>query len=926
VPEDGDRVLHPHKQQESKAHELSIQDVVILFWMNSFGISKAAFKVFRMIVKASWFEPSEVRCFKTYKKKTDYLPLLPTFVRQHDLGEGKSVVSAHHSLFDVIQRAFEFPGNFDTMVFQAEVGHSLREFWHGRVWAESPLFTHSSIVNPTTNMEFQHGDNVCFGSLDQEQLGRVVALYSDEETKEVCCMLMPYERCGDGQLYLRWNAQVALQGKDLLCKVDVSCNDDGGSKMVCHGVVVDQPEGTVVKSLSKLPELLSELVRPDSMVMLQRNIQRNPTFDVFKLFLVYFFDDFGAYSKVYHKTGGGYITLGNFPRHMRVLLRNIFVIHLAPPGVTNSEIAKTLRVQIRSLEDSVIMDFRITSLEGDVTTNRSIVVGGIGCGVSDMPQGNDMAEIRRQSALRGCRSCYTTTEELSEARITSILHNRTREETVALRAATKGLNVAETESLLQEAGLTNTEEQSMLNGVVLNTSRQLPHDPYHSHVIGNSGSVVLLLWKALNDNAREQLNGVLSQIALPMGWAGKCPTVVITYKMTKVKLGAEQVKRLFQVLPLVLPGWLKPEHFTTKYKNLLTRRLGERFCDFVVESILAQSRVNSLVFAEAHVNCAETCEELKNALRYNNNLAHKVWHRVESKVNMGVPNRHVSEHQEDAHKDFGGLINCSCARWETKHACMRCALKNSNHFFPEVNMMEAENIASTLQFMALGGAGYLLSEEVRSFLNEDTEVKRILRMSNGLGTYTGNSNDEREPSKDEIPGKSISAAEICRQTFAHVFENFFELELNQYLASSSPTISVILHDHIVLKSRELYASRLQPGCFFLAERTDGPPHIVRIEACLSINEEKRQGAEVGCWVEVKSYTPIDTVQFNSILQSDSDSIFIPASCILRPLHVLHKCTIHCRDENGLPIPPGLYGFRGTHDATNTYVLNSSYIK
>lgn len=53
---------------------------------------------------------------------------------------------------------------------------------------------------------------------------------------------------------------------------------------------------------------------------------------VLKLFIHLFVDAFGALNRLYHSTGGVYVTLGNMPRAERLKIENMYLFGLAQPG------------------------------------------------------------------------------------------------------------------------------------------------------------------------------------------------------------------------------------------------------------------------------------------------------------------------------------------------------------------------------------------------------------------------------------------------------------------------------------------------------------------------------------------------------------------------------------------------------------------
>lgn len=124
-----------------------------------------------------------------------------------------------------------------------------------------------------------------------------------------------------------------------------------------------------------------------------------------KFFIDLYYDDFGAFGKAYHKLGGLYLQFGNMPLSMRQCLKNHFLIGFVPFGAKFADFIKPFIHQMKKLQDGIIMT--------NYNNERVFVSGGLGMCTADLPQGNDIAGVRRHNAERGCRSCEVTQENLS---------------------------------------------------------------------------------------------------------------------------------------------------------------------------------------------------------------------------------------------------------------------------------------------------------------------------------------------------------------------------------------------------------------------------------------------------------------------------------------------------------------------------------
>ena len=127
---------------------------------------------------------------------------------------------------------------------------------------------------------------------------------------------------------------------------------------------------------------------------------------VLKVFLDIYVDDFGTYRNVYHSLGGVYLQLGNMPLILRQQLRNHFLIGFIPFGAKFEDFIKPVLQDIKQLEKGLVMK----TIYGDAW-----VIGGIGCVTADLPQGNDLAGIKRHGAIHGCRTCNVSIDQLTSS-------------------------------------------------------------------------------------------------------------------------------------------------------------------------------------------------------------------------------------------------------------------------------------------------------------------------------------------------------------------------------------------------------------------------------------------------------------------------------------------------------------------------------
>jgi hypothetical protein len=126
---------------------------------------------------------------------------------------------------------------------------------------------------------------------------------------------------------------------------------------------------------------------------------------VYKLFLDLYYDDFGTYRNVYHSLGGVYIQFGNMPSRQRKLLKNHFVLGFVPFGDDFNEFIKPFISEMKELEKGKVMN-----IQGQDVW----VIASIGVVTADLPQGNDLAGVLQQNAIKGCRTCTISKDSFTD--------------------------------------------------------------------------------------------------------------------------------------------------------------------------------------------------------------------------------------------------------------------------------------------------------------------------------------------------------------------------------------------------------------------------------------------------------------------------------------------------------------------------------
>ncbi|CAG8473997.1 17064_t:CDS:2 [Racocetra persica] len=106
---------------------------------------------------------------------------------------------------------------------------------------------------------------------------------------------------------------------------------------------------------------------------------------ILKIFLDIYVDDFGTYRNVYHSLGGVYLQFGNMLLDFWKKLKNHYLISFVPFGASFNDFIKPILQEITRLKNGLVIK---------TLFSNTWVIGGIGCITADLPQENNLADIK----------------------------------------------------------------------------------------------------------------------------------------------------------------------------------------------------------------------------------------------------------------------------------------------------------------------------------------------------------------------------------------------------------------------------------------------------------------------------------------------------------------------------------------------------
>jgi hypothetical protein len=283
---------------------------------------------------------------------------------------------------------------------------------------------------------------------------------------------------------------------------------------------------------------------PCESIMLKRLPQNLP---VLKIFLDIYVDDFGTYRNVYHSLGGVYMQFGNMPLSLRKQLKNHFLIGFVPFGANFNDFIKPALQDIKSLENGLVMK----TLYGNMW-----ITGGVGCTTADLPQGNDLANVKHHGANHGCRRCNVSNNEYTNPNYDYIKNARfqqqTNERIVEIANQCSKVNQ---DKLATEYGLTKPGPFTILKW---DRHIQTPQDAYHS-MAGKARTLLDATFNIFNTNGENNFLENWKNIEKPAHWS-RMPNPL----RHRQSFMFSDVLRLAMLMPFILQRFLKSNHIKTE--------------------------------------------------------------------------------------------------------------------------------------------------------------------------------------------------------------------------------------------------------------------------------------------------------------------------------------------------------------------------
>ena len=431
-----------------------------------------------------------------------------------------------------------------------------KEFWHGNIWKESARFGHGSVI--VQNVLYYSGNFVIYNeSNGMRRFGRILAIVQqNSRLKMKIQRILRYEELPRN---LQSNNRKKRSEEREVWFMDREMNDaieDVELQSVVRHVLISILYDNNINCHSikireilykynghwKLRDVKFSYKHPSEFATLKEPETNLP---VYKLYIDLYYDDFGTFRNIYHSLGGVYIQFGNLPLNERIRLRNHFVLGFVPFGGSFDEFIKPFITEMKELEKGKIMN---------VQGNECLVIASLGDITTDLPQGNDLAGVKRHGANKGCRTCSITKDSLTsdnfDLKLFSRYHHQTDKQFEEIFLAS---TITERKTVATKYGL--RLQPSILDQLKWERHLQSPQDVYHL----TAGKVLRLLKitiEALSPEGKKELMSSWKSFEYPKAWR-KLPNPISHIDSFMMS----DCLQLTMMFPFILNRFLKRIHF-----------------------------------------------------------------------------------------------------------------------------------------------------------------------------------------------------------------------------------------------------------------------------------------------------------------------------------------------------------------------------
>ncbi|GET66769.1 hypothetical protein GLOIN_2v1790377 [Rhizophagus irregularis DAOM 181602=DAOM 197198] len=478
----------------------NLTTAALFCWIYKHNISTNAYEdLVDIIMRPEFNRDHIVKNIRRFQSWRERLPLPSISAKSISISSKKtpstlkdSKMAYQLSISDIIWNVLNNPSLLKEMYFGAGVDSKTKsEYWHGTLWAESPLFGQEQLM--ISGEIYQCGDFVYYYD-NERKLGRLRAILLNEENQQYRLRIqkvldysdLPGNFKGELRQNRSLSGEVWLQDEPFLTIT---------TSQISEKVAADTLRITEIlykhHTHWRIRDATFSYQHPSEYISIRQ--PPSPTIPVYKLFLDIYYDDFGTFRNVYHSLGGVYVQFGNMPARQRKLLKNHFVLGFVPFGGNFNEFMLPFISEMKEFEQGKLME---------VNGQDAWVIAGLGVVTADLPQGNDMCGVLRHNANKGCRTCTASRESLTnfsqDVPATSRYHHITDDQ---FKEIFDEPATTRQRRLCTEFGLRT--RPSILDRLLRERHLQTPQDVYHA-TAGKIGRLLKLTCELFSQKEEDE--------------------------------------------------------------------------------------------------------------------------------------------------------------------------------------------------------------------------------------------------------------------------------------------------------------------------------------------------------------------------------------------------------------------------------------
>ncbi|GBC32371.2 hypothetical protein GLOIN_2v1790940 [Rhizophagus irregularis DAOM 181602=DAOM 197198] len=650
----------------------------------------------------------------------------PEFNRDH-------IMAYQLSISDIIWNVLNNPSLLKEMYFGAGVDSKTKsEYWHGTLWAESPLFGQEQLM--ISGEIYQCGDFVYYYD-NERKLGRLRAILLNEENQQYRLRIqkvldysdLPGNFKGELRQNRSLSGEVWLQDEPFLTIT---------TSQISEKVAADTLRITEIlykhHTHWRIRDATFSYQHPSEYISIRQ--PPSPTIPVYKLFLDIYYDDFGTFRNVYHSLGGVYVQFGNMPARQRKLLKNHFVLGFVPFSGNFNEFMLPFISEMKEFEQGKLME---------VNGQDAWVIAGLGVVTADLPQGNDMCGVLRHNANKGCRTCTASRESLTnfsqDVPATSRYHHITDDQ---FKEIFDEPATTRQRRLCTEFGLRT--RPSILDRLLRKRHLQTPQDIYHA-TAGKIGRLLKLTCELFSQKGEDEFIKAWKNFEKPKKWSRLLNPI-----SHNASFMMSDYLRLAMIMPFILNSFLESSSLKENESRSILRRIQESRINMAKNVIIAcwvyVAKTMRIVFESKFT--LDSYDELQKCLEEEMKILPKVFPEF-----ANLPNLHINIHLLVHARTYGTLINTQVGIKEMVHRIFKAMVPRTNCKNVELDLLKQYTTLFAIRHLVDGGADQRLSQPCRGFATMSSNFRNLL--TNWYITEDKVSNEQEPEGNEEAISSSV---------------------------------------------------------------------------------------------------------------------------------------------------------------------------